>query len=259
MKKGGLPSLTSRTTTTSKHPRTSPYLPHLTADSSVHPYLSTAEQCSNNSAMALDHHSFHHLSLNHEAREFRLLKLLKLLPYSSFDDDVRCDVFHSSLDNHPPYEALSYAWGDPSITANIQCNAAPYAVTISLATALRYLRAKDGERIMWVDAICINQQDGIEKTHQVRQMRGIYTGAEQVRVWLSGWVRLTNWKYNRASPSPRTAALSRSGEGTRFHPLVNKKSPCLATIFFLPVLGGPGLGYFKKLSTTELLLHASGS
>jgi hypothetical protein len=131
--------------------------------------------------MASDHPSFHHQPLNHEAREFRLLKLL---PYSSFEDDVYCEVFHSSLDNHPPYEALSYVWGNPSNLSEIRCNKAPCLVTKNLAAALRYLRRKDGERTMWVDALCINQRDYIEKTHQVRQMRGVYTGAEQVRVWL---------------------------------------------------------------------------
>ena len=125
--------------------------------------------------------SFHYQRLNHKAREFRLLKLL---PYSSFEDDVCCEIFHSSLDDHPPYEALSYVWGDPSITGQIQCNGAACSVTANSAIALRYLRLRDRERIIWVDAICINQKDDSEKTHQVGQMRGVYTGAEQVVVWL---------------------------------------------------------------------------
>src|SRR5271170_2412568 len=108
--------------------------------------------------MASEHPSFHYQPLNHKAREFRLLKLL---PYSSFEDDVCCEIFHSSLDDHPPYEALSYVWGDPSITGQIQCNGAACPVTTNLATALRYLRLRDRERIMWVDAICINQQDDL--------------------------------------------------------------------------------------------------
>jgi len=50
--------------------------------------------------------------------------------------------------------------------------------------ALRYLRYEDRERILWVDAICINQTDLAEKSSQLKMMRDIYTSAERVVVWL---------------------------------------------------------------------------
>jgi hypothetical protein len=39
------------------------------------------------------------------------IRLLKLLPAKSLDDDIRCTIFHTSLDDSPSYEALSYVWG----------------------------------------------------------------------------------------------------------------------------------------------------
>jgi hypothetical protein len=112
------------------------------------------------------------------------IRLLKILPASDQADEVRCEIFNSSLDNHPYYEALSYAWGDPSITLPIRLNGKTYHVTSNLESALRHLRLATERKVMWVDAICINQRDPTEKSHQVGQMRDIYRNAKQVLVWL---------------------------------------------------------------------------
>lgn len=114
----------------------------------------------------------------------RPIRLLKLLPAPTYDLDIQVEILYSSLDRSPRYEALSYVWGDPKITTQIQVHDMYHEVTVNLALALRYLRHRDEERILWVDALCINQLDIPEKTSQVAQMRGIYTGTEQVLVWL---------------------------------------------------------------------------
>ncbi|KAH7317962.1 heterokaryon incompatibility protein-domain-containing protein, partial [Rhexocercosporidium sp. MPI-PUGE-AT-0058] len=88
------------------------------------------------------------------------------------------------LNNHPPYEALSYVWGDPNATVAVRLHDVERHVTVNLALALRYLRLPEETRAVWADAMCINQEDDIEKTHQVRQMRNIYLGVERVAVWL---------------------------------------------------------------------------
>jgi hypothetical protein len=90
--------------------------------------------------------------------------------------------------DEPEYEALSYTWatedGDTALSSTVYCEGAPIQVTKNCEDALRRLRNRDGERILWVDAICINQADDKERGHQVSQMRDIYSKATQVLIWL---------------------------------------------------------------------------
>jgi hypothetical protein len=82
------------------------------------------------------------------------------------------------------YEALSYAWGDRHRTYLIRESNSEVHITQNLHEALLRLRLKDQPRTIWVDAICINQDDGIEKGIQVQMMQQIYANALQVIVWL---------------------------------------------------------------------------
>jgi len=70
------------------------------------------------------------------------------------------------------------------MTLPIQVGDGQFNVTTNLDSALRYIRLPDRERVIWVDAICINQRDLQEKGSQVEMMRQIYTTAVQVLVWL---------------------------------------------------------------------------
>jgi len=84
------------------------------------------------------------------------------------------------------FEALSYAWG--STKTLIEVNAGPGTETISvtqnLATALPYLRYENTPRRLWIDAICVNQQDKDERSQQVQRMADVFRLAERVIVWL---------------------------------------------------------------------------
>lgn len=94
------------------------------------------------------------------------------------------------------YEALSYTWSDTVDEEHrpdeapgpkfISIEGLPFQVTNNLFLALKHLRLPDSDRILWVDAICINQDDGEnkEKNHQVRQMNVVYSSAENVIIWL---------------------------------------------------------------------------
>jgi hypothetical protein len=54
----------------------------------------------------------------------------------------------------------------------------------NLFEALLHLRGKKETRILWVDAVCINQQDKSERNEQVRWMGEIYSSVQQVIIWL---------------------------------------------------------------------------
>jgi hypothetical protein len=86
------------------------------------------------------------------------------------------------------YEALSYTWatedGDRKRSSQIRCDGTRIWVTKNCELALRYLRKENSNRVLWVDAICINQKDSKERGHQVGMMRNVYSKATEVLVWL---------------------------------------------------------------------------
>ncbi|KAM7188617.1 Heterokaryon incompatibility protein (HET) domain containing protein [Naviculisporaceae sp. PSN 640] len=82
------------------------------------------------------------------------------------------------------YVALSYVWGLRENLMPICCNQHTVLVTPNLYDALLHLRNPSQDRVLWVDALCINQEDDIEKSHQVRNMGKIYRYAQHVSIWL---------------------------------------------------------------------------
>lgn len=114
------------------------------------------------------------------------IRLLTLLPSTNFEDDLRCEVHHTSLEDKPEFEALSYTWGNPKGVVPLLLHDQIFHVTKNLALALRYLRYTHEPRVLWVDALCINQSDILERHQQIPQMREIYNvgGAKRVIAWL---------------------------------------------------------------------------
>ncbi|KAF9881848.1 hypothetical protein CkaCkLH20_00994 [Colletotrichum karsti] len=125
---------------------------------------------------------------------FRLLRLFKGRKH--YDDRVCCELYeapHPSEidDDEDVYEALSYTWGNPDDTEpspdetkDILMNDHQVPVTKNLYNALYHLRYPGEDRIIWVDALCINQRDASERSLQVRQMCVIYSKAKSVIIWL---------------------------------------------------------------------------
>ncbi|KAI0554328.1 heterokaryon incompatibility protein-domain-containing protein [Xylaria curta] len=82
--------------------------------------------------------------------------------------------------------ALSYVWGDDLAEETIMVNGIDFRVRKNLHGILHSLRRPDTDLFIWIDAICINQTDKLEKTHQVRMMGDIYSKARTVLIWLMG-------------------------------------------------------------------------
>lgn len=89
-----------------------------------------------------------------------------------------------TINNAPPYEALSYTWGPSHKSEGTIIDHADISNTENLASALRSLRLRDGMRKIWIDAICINQKNTKERNQQVTLMRSVYKNAKLVMVWI---------------------------------------------------------------------------
>ena len=123
--------------------------------------------------------------LNEDLGEIRVLELQP----GDFSADLHVSICTVALtpDNPPVYEALSYVWGTTDNKIDIEVGPSEndtLAITQNLAIALPYLRYKNRTRTLWIDAICINQEDFGERSSQVKRMSDIYRFADRVVVWL---------------------------------------------------------------------------
>jgi hypothetical protein len=82
------------------------------------------------------------------------------------------------------YETISYTWGELDRGSEMICDNGVIEITSSLESALSRLRLKERERRLWVDQVCINQDDKEERSQQVQFMNRIYENALHVLVWL---------------------------------------------------------------------------
>jgi hypothetical protein len=90
----------------------------------------------------------------------------------------------NSTQSSSTYKALSYTWGDCSLKSIISVNGKKLTITESLATALYHIRPKSESLKIWIDQICINQEDLQEKTDQVRRMDRVYRNSDEALIWL---------------------------------------------------------------------------
>jgi hypothetical protein len=115
---------------------------------------------------------------------------IRLLKISSGTDEaaLECTTLYEKLNSPPTYVALSYAWGYVDVSYRIKVDGQDFLVSKAVYTALHSLRRQaifDAcDRIVWIDAVCINQMDLDEKTKQVRMMARIYKHATMVVAWL---------------------------------------------------------------------------
>ncbi|KAH7230663.1 heterokaryon incompatibility protein-domain-containing protein, partial [Fusarium redolens] len=117
------------------------------------------------------------------------IRLLRLLPHQDEHALIQCRLIDCALSDSGstrPYSALSYVWGSESKPQSISIDGCDLPIGENLHMTLLHLRDRSIERTIWVDAICINQQDPKEKGQQVQSMAKIYAKASCVIVWLGG-------------------------------------------------------------------------
>lgn len=114
----------------------------------------------------------------------RPFRLLLLRPTTRKNAPIDCLLCTRSLNNNPQYEALSYTWRDSTQTRDISVNKKFFTITENLFVALRNLRFSLKRRVIWINAICINQNDIPEKNQQIQHMQEIYRQTSEVLIWL---------------------------------------------------------------------------
>lgn len=121
----------------------------------------------------------------------RVLDIDALPRPSTGDIELSARLRVVSLDSNPQFAALSYVWGDYSapvkdiLTIHLDDGrSAQVQITANCKDAIQAIGNKFGPLTIWIDAICINQEDEDEKASQILHLEDIYTWAEMVYVWL---------------------------------------------------------------------------
>ncbi|ERF69727.1 hypothetical protein EPUS_09347 [Endocarpon pusillum Z07020] len=114
------------------------------------------------------------------------IRLLTLHP-GEYGHPLHMSLSHHNISNSrdvPSFSALSYVWGDPKQPRPAFCDGRTIGITRNLFGCLQRLRRPDAARLLWIDAICINQRDLEERAAQVGIMGEIYAKADKVLIWL---------------------------------------------------------------------------
>src|SRR5947207_12570402 len=116
-------------------------------------------------------------------KDHTYLRFLDLKVAKSPVDPLRCRIDHAHLGS-VTYNALSYTWGEPVFEKSLivedsdNGTESELLITSNLDLALRRMRLDyAAKRYLWVDAVCINQMDSVERTQQIQLMGLIYSSA----------------------------------------------------------------------------------
>jgi hypothetical protein len=118
------------------------------------------------------------------------IRIVEVSVSNESSDVFECDIEHKLLSEvRYTYEAISYVWGEPSRNHNVLCDdsVSHLKVTSNLREVLRQLASlprNTGSQTYWIDSICINQEDAVERGSQVQKMADIYRLSERVHIFL---------------------------------------------------------------------------
>ncbi|OAQ97030.1 hypothetical protein LLEC1_07977 [Akanthomyces lecanii] len=154
------------------------------------------------------------------------MRLLSLHAADSCDEQLECDItcYPISGPDRPAYTALSYVWGAQISSRRVYCDGKLLVIGFNLDSALRHLRHRSRPVILWVDALCIDQNNVTERNHQVSLMRSIFRSAEETIVHLGdlgGNVSRSAWNFLERQSS---WALNDNGERDASRPAMLEES-----------------------------------
>ena len=111
--------------------------------------------------------------------EIRLMRV-----HISKTDSIQCSLSTFAIDKLPKYIALSYRWGEDQPSHGIHVYGVPVLVQSNLYDYLQLLKEETQEDWYFIDYVCINQKDIVERGQQVAHMRQIYGRASEVVAWM---------------------------------------------------------------------------
>ena len=138
-------------------------------------------------------------------------RLLTLHPGEAELDILEATLSIHQLSASPPYDAISYTWGEPGDERLVQVNGRPYEVRRNFWDFLQILRAPSHNVCVWVDALCISQDDPTEKAQQVQLIGRIFRNAKRVSLWLGQSGVHTDALVNKLSIPPQDETLNDIG------------------------------------------------
>lgn len=160
-------------------------------------------------------------------------RVLHIMPAQAayYSDIIECRLSVVSLGDNPDFRALSYVWGDAEATRSILVDGEPFRVRLNLWSFLSQMRRErcswqfwKSPSPFWIDAICIDQSNLVERGNQVSIMGQIYSQATEVVAWLGNGERshrmaterlkAIDWSSLRGS-RPSSPWLSRKWFSTR--------------------------------------------
>jgi hypothetical protein len=135
-----------------------------------------------NDAETITSHGLTHFKyerLNTSRHEIRLLKV------ETKGAIIRSTMHHYQIESAPKFRALSYAWGPLHPRRQILVNGQHLSIRENLAQFFGIYVKEHSDDYLWVDQVCIDQTDVLERNHQVQLMSQIYGRAEQVLIWVN--------------------------------------------------------------------------
>ena len=160
---------------------------------------------------------YQHLPLDTATPHIRLLKLLP----GHEDDDIKLELENVQLHNDElQYDAISYTWGLEQPLQVVKIANKSLLLRTNIWQFLKHCRrTKITVDKLWVDSVCINQEDLVERNTQVRCMTEIFAKARRVLIWLGEDVSSLPLMCTVAERMPMNGAQVQDYEGDFFREL----------------------------------------
>lgn len=187
---------------------------------------------------------FQYTDLPDDEPHIRLLKIKR----ADEGKSVECDLSTWQVSLAPPYNAISYVWGDPSSITTININGNGMTVRTNCDYVLRQASWYDCNQYIWVDAICINQNNFHEKGSQVARMGSIYAEARHVLACVGRHADDSEFFMREIRKNEGVYSSLSTAEVTKTHPGGSSEAHVEQKKSILSKVGSPGNRWLMRYS-----------